>query len=444
MKFPNYIFLLGFVFLTFGAQAQQDLSLHFVDHVWQARQTNQAMMSENRINITLPSPYFNFYHSAFTFNDIFTKIRGTDSLVLDLSDAIEEMNSDNYYNTQFNLGVLGVGLRFKKLQVNASYSIRTSAYLNYPKTLVDMVWNGNAKYLGKTVNIAPDFQAFAYNEIALGGAYQITEKLSIGAGVKFLSGIADISAANRTNLLNITTDSTFYEVTLNNDYQFNGSSFPYIDSTFSSFDGEFNVEKLFAGNTGLGIDLGATYQLNDKLLLAASVNDLGFINWTANVRNYKSEGAYTYDGIDISPLLSGDTVTFDAVLDTLVQVFDIEPAQNSSSYKTRLGAKIYLSAKYKLKESLTLGGLFYGEIYRGRLVPGIALSASKDFGKIFTLGGVYSIRNNRFMNLGLNTTLRMGPVHLFLVSDNILPLFAPFNSRNFNFRIGLNVAVGKE
>ena len=424
--------------------AQQDLSLHFMDHAWQARQTNQALMSDYKINVTLPSPYFNFYHSAFTFNDIFDKIPGTDSLALNFDGVLGDMDYHNYLSTQTNLDIIAVGLRYKKFQVSGSFGIRGSMYMNYPKPLIDMVWNGNANYLNKTVNIGPDFQAFAYNEIALGGAYSITDKISVGGRVKILSGIADISVDNsRSNHLNVTTDSTFYEITLDNDYQFNASSFPYIDSTFSTIGSDFNIEGLFTGNTGMALDLGATYQFNDKISFAASVNDLGFINWSSNVRNYKSEGTYTYDGIDITPLLSGDTITFDAVVDTLLQVFDIQPAQTSSSYKTRLAAKIYLSARYQMMESLTFGGLLYGEIYRGRLVPGIALSVSKDFGKVFTLGGVYSIRNNRFTNLGLNTTLRLGPVHIFMVSDNVLPIFVPFNSRNFNFRFGLNVAVGK-
>ena len=52
-------------------------------------------------------------------------------------------------------------------------------------------------------------------------------------------------------------------------------------------------------NNGVGIDFGFNYHLNDKLLIEASVLDLGFISWN----NYTAQSSlsawdYTYSGID--------------------------------------------------------------------------------------------------------------------------------------------------
>jgi len=38
---------------------------------------------------------------------------------------------------------------------------------------------------------------------------------------------------------------------------------------------------------GLGMDIGATYDLTDRIVLSASLTDLGFIRWNKDVTNLK-------------------------------------------------------------------------------------------------------------------------------------------------------------
>lgn len=431
--------------LTLNIQAQQELGLHFADKIWQANKTNPGKMGQNGLVISLPSVYGNFYNSGFTYNDILKDIPGTDSVRLNLDEVISNLDEDNIFNTQANIDWLSVGFRTPKFQLGVSFSMKSSFYANYPKELLDLFWNGNAGYVNQTAEVATDFQAYSYSELAVGGAYQITDQLSVGGRLKYLSGIVDFSSELNGNSVSVFTDEEFYQVTLDTDYRFNSSSFAIIDSTISQVNRNtrFDFNKFFGSNTGFGLDLGATYQFNDKLELAASINDLGFINWSSNINNYESKGSYTYEGITFDPLVDGDSLSFSAIGDTLLDIFDVEVAQTATGYKTNLASKFYLSAKYEVIENLTIGGLFYGESYRGLFMPGVAISAQKDFGNILSVGGIYSYRNKSFTNLGVNVSAKLGPVQVYVLTDNLFPIFKPYDSKNFNLRVGLNLVFGK-
>ena len=38
---------------------------------------------------------------------------------------------------------------------------------------------------------------------------------------------------------------------------------------------------------GLGLDIGATYDITDKLVVSAAITDLGFIRWKKDVTQFK-------------------------------------------------------------------------------------------------------------------------------------------------------------
>ena len=52
-------------------------------------------------------------------------------------------------------------------------------------------------------------------------------------------------------------------------------------------------------NLGFGIDVGFTYQLNEKTNISASLLDLGFISWRKDVNTFASEGNIAYAGTGV-------------------------------------------------------------------------------------------------------------------------------------------------
>jgi hypothetical protein len=71
------------------------------------------------------------------------------------------------------------------------------------------------------------------------------------------------------------------------------------------------------------------------------------------------------------------------------------------------------------------------------------LSLQKQIFKGFTLGGVYVIRNKRFDNVGVNTSLKIGPLQIVAATDNLLTLLQSSNSNTVNGRIGINLLFGQ-
>ena len=56
----------------------------------------------------------------------------------------------------------------------------------------------------------------------------------------------------------------------------------------------------------------------------------------------------------------------------------------------------------------------------------------------------YSLYYRSFLNLGLGFSLGRGPVQVYAISDNVLGLIFPLDTRNINFRFGLNINLGCE
>lgn len=434
------IFGLG---LLNSVSGQQELGTHFMN-VLQSNISNPSIMNKSRITIGLPSAYANFYNTGFSFNDIFEEIPG-DSLRLNMDDAVENLKDNNLLNFQTQIDWFSIGFRTNKFQIGGSFSWKSSFYANYPKEMLDVFWNGNAKYIDETINIAPDFQAYSYAELGLNGAFNITDNITIGGRLKYLSGIVDISNVLSATEATIYTDPQYYQVTLTTDYAFNSSSYPILDSTITNFNGstQFDYFQLFGTNTGLAADLGLTMRFADKIQVSAGVADVGYINWASNLRNYNTKGSYTFSGVEFNPLIDNDSISFSAIGDTLVEVFDVKVSQSNVGYTTNLPTKIHLSGQYELPTKLTLGVLLYGELYREQFIPAVALSVRKEFGDLFSIGGIYAYRQFSPLNLGINAAVKLGPVQVFLASDNVVPLFTPYSSKNFNGRAGINILLGK-
>ena len=433
----KYIFLILSLSILCSkkATAQQEIGLHFMD-VFQTSKTNPAYISESKILVGLPQVHFNYFNTGGAFNKLIVDYLN-DETSINAGTSLEKLaENDNILRGVLQVETFNLGYRFGKIQLALNHSQKTDIYMNFPQTLAKLFFEGNGQYIGQTINLGHDLHLLSYNEFGLSGAIELS-KLTAGVRVKYLTGIANASVGK--NDISLFTDSDVYQLTLDSDYELNVSTLLNSED-LSSFElrlANFNSQDLITKNTGYAIDLGVTYQVNEKLKVAASVVDLGKIDWTENVDNFSSKGSTTYDGFDFSQFINNDSVSFNSTFDTLQANFDFEETNNS--YSTNLAAKYYLSASYQFNEMLRFGGLFYNESYRGQNFPIFALSAQAKISKMLSVGGVYSGRDGSFFNLGLNFALNLGPARLFGTTDNILAVFNPYDNSNVNFRTGLNL-----
>ena len=433
----KYFFIFSIILFTFcnNTFAQSEVGFHFMD-VMQSSKTNPAWIGEDKIQIGLPNLHLNYYNTAGTFNNLIVDfIDGKDQL--SVGDALNDLSaSGNILRGGVELSTIELGYKLGNFRLGLSHAQRIDLFLDYPQTLAKLFLEGNGQYVGETIDLGHQVNLTAYNEFALSTAMNFS-KLTVGAKLKYLTGIANTSVGNNT--LTLFTDDDIYQLTLTSDYTLNTSTLINSNdlSSFRLDFGNFSADNLFTKNNGIAIDLGVVFQLNEKLKLSASVIDLGTINWTENVNNYSSKGSSTYEGFEFSQFSSDGEIEFSNALDTLEEVFNFSETQNE--YSTTLPAKIYFSAAYQLNDKWQLGGLFFTEIYQDKVFPMMALSGRAKITDKISVGGIYSARENSFFNLGLNFAVHLGPVQLFGSSDNILGVFDPYKSSSVNLRTGLNL-----
>ncbi len=430
------IFCIG-LSTVFPLFAQQELGTHLLRDVWQVNKTNPAIFPDKRLIIGLPGIYNNLNISNVTYNDLIVKENG--ETLLDINNAIGKLEANNEIRENLEVETVSLALRFGKLWLSAGHTIKFNAYVDYPKTLPQLIWQGNAQFLGQNVDFSTNMQLFGYNEFAFGAAFPITKNITIGGKFKWLSGFGDVST-DRTKL-NLLTDETAYELTLDADFRVNSTgSIEYnglrdltVDYNFN----DFNGDQLFNQNNGVAFDLGI-YAKFGKLDLAASVLDLGGkINWEQDVQNFSLNGTYAYRGLDVAQDLLEDSTTVNSAIDSLVELYDFTETNNT--YSTDLPLRYYISATYQLNDTWRFGGLLYGENYQDENFPSVAVSGNMQLFSWLNLGATYAFRSEKFDNLGLNATAKLGPIQIVGMTDNIISALNPKNSNSANVRLGLNL-----
>jgi hypothetical protein len=274
--------------------------------------------------------------------------------------------------------------------------------------------------------------------------------------LKHLVGLGNIYT--QVNDLTILTKAGDYTITAQWDYLVNTAAQDDLTETFSPL-------TLSGPNTGASIDLGATFQISEKWILNSSLTDLGFINWNADTRQYRSRGEYSFQGIEVSTAIDSDTFSLSPYQDTLEAIFDFEELEEP--YQTPLVPKFFLSLNYQIDSRHSLGLLFYSEIFEG-LHPALSVALKRRFryrpGNKFryVLGVSASWKNRSFANLGLSAAIIRKPFQFYLMGDNILSwllpkaaiplgepdpsqpddrtrIWIPRSLKNFNLRIGINL-----
>jgi hypothetical protein len=219
----------------------------------------------------------------------------------------------------------------------------------------------------------------------------------------------------------------------------------------SNFNFGSHIKDYFSNN-GFAVDLGATYKLQERITLGASLIDIGSIKWKNNTYGYSLDPAkanYTFAGVDLGRVIKGDNNYLNSIGDSIQNKFKPKEG-NIGSYSSPIPGKMYLSGMYQVKKNFTAGAVFFGEKFRDRFAAGITLGVNKHFGKVFSAAGSYTIASNSFNNLGVGMSLNLSPIQIYMVGDNLLRMPLSGSELNtfvnstkfFNIRFGLNYVFG--
>jgi hypothetical protein len=426
--------IIGLAFLCKLAFPQQDLTLYYMDRIPQVTSTNPAFFPESKINVGIPlisSIYFSASNSGFSSKTL-----------EDINLGINNLDERNYLSVNNKINLIDFGFRVNKNYFSLNITEHFMGRLTYPKDLLLFAWEGNGESLvGKRANMdGLAFDFMHYREYGLGYSRKLLDdKLSVGVKVKYLSGFQNLFT--KRSQLGLYTDDENYGFILDGALELNSSGLDNIaNGDYNPMDMAIN-----AGNHGMGVDLGVNYQYSKELSFSAAVLDLGYINWTHNVRNFKNNDfRFSFTGLDIVTMYtSNDTLPsyLEALSDSLQELFQL--TENGESYQTMLNARFMVGGLYAFHKKHSVGALVHGDVVKGYLRPAVTVSLNTKVQRWLSTTLAYSYYNKNFMNVGFGLSLNAGPVQYYIISDNILAAFMPYSVRNAHVRFGFNLTFGR-
>lgn len=401
----------------------------FIDSSFQRTYFNPSYDFKGTINIST-----GLSGEISTNGPVYNDFISTNSLgnnYIDLDESVNELGERNFISTEAAIHTLDIGVKVGRFNFFGGHAWKIKGMLDYTQDLGLLIANGNAPYVGQTLNVGPGIAANAYNEIYLGGSARV-ENFSFGFKVKHLSGVEDVSS--EINKIELTTSDDIYQIQIESDYLINTSrvlDFNDISDFTFNFEG-VSFKNLLSRNTGLAYDIGVTWNLDNRLSLGLSVLDIGGITWDNAPENHLSKGSTSYEGIDIISYI-GDTTSI-VLEDSLYNLLQFEETQNS--YSTKLPLKIVFTAHHQLNDRFTLGAILMREHYRDTNRTTIGLNGFMHLNRIISAGIQYSATNGSPLNIGLTGVLNLGPFQLFGSTDNIIAAFRPLDTKYANIRFG--------
>ncbi len=400
------------------------------------------------------------------------------------SEFLDKLKDDNNLNMNLAWDQLSFGWFNGKNFWSFSTGTRIEMGASMPKSLFtlmrdfngvdDIDWTNNGQGLNWDLG-GEKLEAMIYQEVAIGYARKVTDKLTIGAKGKLLLGVANVKL--EINEMQIKTPAGIdieqikkiqdgqnldWSKFTSEDYkdipnlvevrkQISGESKIAVEGTMEATMGglEFNHnDKNFISGMemngfkisgyGVAVDLGATYEVMDNLTVTAAVTDLGFINWSKNESkkvNIGVDDSFNLNvGNDDELFEFAKKVTSDEVVN-----FDMlkMEEEDGDSYSTSLYTTIALGGQYTLlDDKLELGALYTGRMARPNSVHELTLSGAYNLSAWLNVALSYSMIQSAGKSFGLG--VKAGP--LYIGTDY---MFFGNNTKCVNVLAGLSIPLGK-
>lgn len=395
--------------------------------------------------------------STLGYQDVMDIIDNTEGGDFFKSDAfINKLDNLNNLNVNLSTDILSAGWYKGKNFWSFNIGLRNDIGASIPKGMFEFMRemdglsaDDNLERLSN-INQKVGHQSLeinSYAEVGVGLARNITERLTVGARVKALLGVGNL----KLDINNITVNSNLSGYNTGDLNDLNGRAEIRVDATLenssklielSEDDGvidEIEFGTFGLAGYGLGIDLGASYKLMDKLTLSASLLDLGFMKWSKNNTSVaKATANQSYDLTNssdryefVDKVASGEVLNFDMLNMTLDK-----SAQKDRS--TSLTSTLVLGAEYELLgDLLAVGALYTGRFAKPETLNELTLSAN--------------IRPKNNLNLALSYSLWQGSGKTFGVAAKLGPIFVGTDymffgkdTKNLNAYIGFSLPLNKQ
>lgn len=456
---------IAMTFILVQLQGQNN-TLYLMHSIPQANQLNPAIRQKCKMYLALPlisSVRLNLRNTSFGFHDVIHTGTGPQSSTyyLDIDNLQRRLKKMNYTLLNSDIDLIGLGLSIKDWYFTFGISNHVSMQLSYPDDIVSLKdgnWDtGSGDPLEIKVNRI-GANATVWNSIGISASRDLFEGLRAGARIRYINGMANLNTRRSKIEINTTSDPITLEALVN--YRIN-SSIPVnlgysANGLVSSLDFSPATNNLlgnyiFNGNRGLSLDGGIVYDYDEETQFTASFTDLGFILWRKNVHNFKGEGEFVFQGIDLDAYFDdpnqGDLIQ--ALQDSVLNSF--HASASSKGYITMLPLNFYGGITRELVPDLKAGAMTWIEVNGKHIRPSLTLSLNASPFKAFAASLSYTIMNYKLNQLGAGLAFGNRGAQFYILADNIPVRFTrdvssgliwPYNARMLSLRFGLNIFFG--
>ena len=428
------VWLFVFCFCTNLAVAQNINWLAW-DNIRQHNPLLPAQMKQDEgFTLTLPGLGFSGTNSGPAIGD-FLLDQGNGVFTLDFNNVINDLDPRNDLQYNLDLNLASLDLRRGSNMFSLGYGIRARSNLAYSRDLILLYEQGNAGFIGESLDLSHQLEVSSFHQVHFGYVKELGA-INLGARVKYIAGISDISTPR--NDLSLFTSPDIYQLSLTSPtgitfnstggVDYNGLDDVTVDFDAISFGG-------LTDNKSIGLDLGI-YGKSNKISYALSALDIGNINWSQNSTQYSSEDTLLYEGFDLLDFLNDENDI--VVEDSLLAILDLE--ERLFQYSTGLGFRINAMFGVDISEVYGLA-LVYSQNSFSNSLSTYGLINKFRFGKQQLNLSLSSTAGS--FNVGLGGSFSAGPLQIILSADNILGVLDPDSANYSALRIGTSLSFGK-
>ncbi len=454
------LFVFGGCLIAAITSVQQIQAQNFFEynnrHLPQSHTINPAFIPQYKFSLGMGYFSAGMDLAGGNLNSFFN---ASETQVQTISRLINEDEKQIGLDNQLSTNLFFAGLRLKKSYMSFSSSMNYQGSIRIPKDLFGLMFLGNGAYIDRDANLdfsGTEFMAYNQNQFSYGRF--INNKLSIGANVGILNGIAHVGL-NQARL-GITTDtgtSSIYSIGINGQMQGNASLFG-LDFGQLSSDSSYreNLDQIIennlnnfdlGSNRGYNFGFGFTYRPIEKLRISGSVQNLGYIKWKNGAQNFSMPNFnWTFNGLDTNQIDqiggNGTNNVTKEITDSLLNKLSIN-SNSVESYTTNLKPRYVLSAEYFLTPRTQvqwIGGFGFG--VKGDKVMN-TLSINQELGEWVDIRGSFTLVDDKASRVGLGMSLNLGPVQAFFNINNFLVVSNWDKAKNISGMVGFNLNIGR-
>ena len=411
--------------------------------------------------------HFNGGASGVSAYDIFQE--GDGDINTRIRNKIFELKNTDFFTATQQLEILNVGWRSKSDIYFSGGVYQELDFITYfPRDLAILAWEGNRDYLDYPFDLGElSLTADLLTVYHFGANKQINDKLTLGVRVKLYSSMISFSSTDNQGTFTTTLDTddvNIYDHTITNaNIKVNTSGVASLRESDGAGDVSSTIlgRAFFGGNIGAGVDIGATYEVTNRITTTASVLDLGTIFHSKDIESYQATGNYTLNGIELifPPLSEGESTVpyYDNLEDELEAEIPIDtltagyvqwrPLKTNASVEYGFGS-IFGGGECDCTNpgggvtwQQAVGAQFYS-VFRpkGPQMAG-TLYYRRKFSESLSAKATYTVDSYSTSNVGLGMVSDIGKFNFYIAADNLLQYGNIAKAKSVSLQLGFNIKI---